>query len=242
MLQTSRSTSHHYFFALDFESRQLCNAKVQEIDGIIQEYLLSTSNVAEKVEAITKSQIEFMVVQLRLLNARLEYIRLIGPIHTQEAMDDFFFTYKCRVLFDTMKMFSKIGNRGISKARIFMRSESISNPLKSDVVRTAQNSFDKFQLQVLSNEILRIYTENIYAHAKAYLAKLSDERTGRLFKTFPVVEGMSITMERPLAFQVTEEDYNAKSAMLGAFVSELHLASVKFVCETLLLIPLDTRV
>jgi hypothetical protein len=152
-------------------------------------------------------------------------------------MDDFFFTYKCRILFDTMKMFSKFGNRGVLRARIFM--STITNPLKSEVVRTAQNSVDKFQLIVLSNEIMRCYTTNIFSHARSYLSRLSDERTGRLFKSFSAIETMSTTMESPHAFQITEEDYTAKSGMLNSFVSDLHLASVKFVSDRTRLIKID---
>lgn len=211
------------------------------MESIIQDYLSTTSNVAEKMESINRAQIEFMVSQLRLLNARLEYLRLskqTRQIKTTQDMDDFFFTYKCRILFDTMKMFSKVGNRGVSRARIFMSSETISNPIKSEVVRTAQTSFDKFQLIVLSNEIMREYTANIFTHARAYLSRLSDERTGRLFKSFSAIDSMSTSMETPHAYQITEEDYTAKSAMLNSFVSDLHLASVKFVCDIAALNPI----
>lgn len=81
----------------------------------------------------------------------------------------------------------------------------------------------------LTNEILRSYTSNIVSHTKVYFDLLTDERTGRLFKNKPLIQAPSETGNSMYAAEITEEDYNAKSAILLSFVAELYQSSKSYV-------------
>ncbi|KAJ3223363.1 hypothetical protein HK099_001239 [Clydaea vesicula] len=228
-IQVSHAPTHHYFLGLANEKeKNFCSSKIIEVENLMQDF--NQYNLTGNFESINKSQVEFIKGNWKLLQARLEYMKLENNgirILDESGLEDFFRRYKSRVLAEAVKIYCKQGARGSANPLCFLKTEILTNPLRAEVSRIAQVTFDRYQLNVLSEELLRLYTYNCFTAIKCYYEKLSDERSGRLFKSVSLIKP-STTGDANFGFHISEEDYNAKSALLNNFVNDLHAHYSKF--------------
>lgn len=78
IIRSSYSSSPYYFFALDEETRKICDAKVLEVDICFSDFMQSATNsIGENQENVNKMQVQFLLENIRLLAFRMEYFRLI---------------------------------------------------------------------------------------------------------------------------------------------------------------------
>ncbi|KAJ3088326.1 hypothetical protein HK102_009028 [Quaeritorhiza haematococci] len=290
------------FSKLSPPSKKLCDRKVLEIEeaiedtsgigGMVQAKILNIGNGGngEHVDDRQRAQSDYLLSSLRLLALRREFVRFVlggRTLKTKNQRSEFFRTYKARILVDAVRLYYRLGARGNAGPTFLLRDEVILNMTDPEVNRLAQTMFERCQVSVLQTELIRTYTLELYRQAKLYYDKLSDERTGRLFKhletlteiPYTVYTGMSGTFSgtfhppvggglasggapagggggaggvgegggvvgmrgfsgganygtslsnSPYTFQVTEEGYTAKAAMIDRFVAELYSASSRF--------------
>ncbi|KAJ3193176.1 hypothetical protein HK101_005301 [Irineochytrium annulatum] len=113
---------------------------------------------------------------------------------------------------------------GIADTAFLLRDEIVTSTVDMEFSRISQAAFDRCQISVLQAELGRLYTLQIIRQAKVYYDRLSDERSGRLFKIYDSVDIPSVSPDRAFGFRISEDDYAAKSAIVQNFVEDLYRA------------------
>ena len=97
-------------------------------------------------------------------------------------------------------------------------------------------SFEECQIKALKIEFLRKKTSEMIDTARYFYHKLEDERMERLFKTKNSILVPSSAFINQLAFNITDEDYLAKSTIFHELRSAIRNLNARFVSVSNLLI------
>nr|KAJ3423215.1 Aminoacyl tRNA synthase complex-interacting multifunctional protein 1 [Polyrhizophydium stewartii] len=216
----------HVFGSLSPQAKRLCDSKVQEIDESIEEHFqLIQYNGSD--EDMNKSLSDFLTFNIKLLALRREYFALLTggqPIKNETMQAKIFQKYKMRIIVPSLRQYHKTGSKGT----ILLQDEIITGEGSLEINRVARGAFDRCQLVVLQNEIMRDYSAKMVRSAQEYFDKLTDERLGRLFRGSDTA-GVNSPSDAPeFAFRISEEDYNIKMSIFNTFLSDLHHSSVEF--------------
>ncbi|KAJ3291858.1 hypothetical protein HK104_005749 [Borealophlyctis nickersoniae] len=220
-LRPTPTPTAHVFTSLPPNAIPFCQAKVSELEECLEEYLQATLlNFGENAEDLNRAQTEFLVSTIKLVALRREYLRVVFGDETLSSAamaEEFYRVYKMRIL-------------------TWMTAHLLSNDMvvatvDFDFNRIAQVAFEKCQVAVLQNELLCEYTRSILYRARHYYDRLSDERTGRLFKLYESIESPPASGQPAFAFKLSEEAYEGKAGILNAFVADLWKAAGAFVRE-----------
>ncbi len=78
-VRTSHDTWHQLFYGLDESAKVISDAKISEVDGILQEFKQSQSiSYSDKMEQANKAELDYLNSSLRILRGREELIRLVN--------------------------------------------------------------------------------------------------------------------------------------------------------------------
>ncbi|KAJ3056732.1 hypothetical protein HK097_004593 [Rhizophlyctis rosea] len=232
-LRHAQRPSPYIFSHLAAEAKPLCSSKVQELEECIEEYLQAASlNFGENAEELNQSQTDCLISMVKLVALRREYLKVMfgeEVVKTETVLAEFFRMYKMKILVPAVKLYHRIGAKGNASTSHLLRDESVTQTVDFDYNRIAQAAFEKCQVTILQNELLRCYTQQILSHARRYYDRLSDERSGQLFKVYDTVGVPSASGEPEYAFKIGEDAYEQKQALLFAFVAELNKVGSQFI-------------
>ncbi|XJO74599.1 hypothetical protein BDV3_005400 [Batrachochytrium dendrobatidis] len=225
--------SLYVFGELTVEAKRICDFNVKEIEENIEEYLQVVQYNGSD-ENMNKSLTDFLTSNIKLLALRREYFNIItngNLIQDEASRIAFFQKFKMRIIVPAVKMYHKTGSKGNASTASLIQDEIVCGNSILELNQTARNAFDKCQLQVLQNEIIRDFTQKLTREAQVYFDKLTDERLGKLFRSSGITKITSPTYSDTYAFQISEEDYNTKSSIFNTFLTDLHRASMDFAKE-----------
>ncbi|KAJ3107131.1 hypothetical protein HDU97_004824 [Phlyctochytrium planicorne] len=247
-LRRRKMISPFIFSGLDLEAKKCAETKILELDDCLEQYLQATMlNFGENTEEVNRTQMEYLTTCLRLYQLRKEYFRILlnnSPITKEEQVKEAMKTYKIKVLVGAIRLYHKLGSRGgastgklskheenLTGKAFLLRDEVVTSSIDMEFNRLSQAAFDRCQISMLQNELLRLYTMHMIKNAKSYYDRLADERTGRLFKLYDTIDIQSQNGDRTFSFRLSDDDYNAKGAILHAFVDDLYRANAQYYKE-----------
>eukprot|EP00842_Homolaphlyctis_polyrhiza_P006956 jgi/Hompol1/84/HPOL_002445-RA len=212
--------SMYVFGMMSAQGKRLCDAKMVEIEETIEEHV-QVVQFSGTDDDLNKSLTDCLTSNIKLLALRREYFRMI----TGGKMFD---KYKMRILVPAIRQYYKSGAKGGASATNLLSDDIITTNTNSDVNRVARAAFERCQIIVLQNEIIRDFTAKLVHDGQLYFDKLSDERLGKMFRSVDSVLVASPTDHPEFAFNVSEEDYNSKMSIFNTFLADLHHSSVEF--------------
>ncbi|RKO94360.1 hypothetical protein BDK51DRAFT_14745, partial [Blyttiomyces helicus] len=227
--------SQYVFSNLEEPARDICDAKVLQLEGCLEEYLQETLlSFGENAEEVIKSQMDFLLSCVKLIALRAEYMRVaIGAesIKSDEVLRNFYQLYKKRIIVPAIRLYYKLGAKGGASTGYLISDQSVMSTVDFDFNRIAQAAFEKCQTTILQDELLREYTRHLFRLARTYFDRLTDERTGRLYKIYESIEVPSPLDNHGAAYRLAEEDCDGKANIIAGFIAELYRFRTHFIKE-----------
>ncbi|KAH9272139.1 hypothetical protein BASA83_005731 [Batrachochytrium salamandrivorans] len=218
--------TQYVFCGLSSNAKQNCDSNIQDIEDSIEEFHQGIQYSGSDDDK-SKGLIDFLASNIKLLALRREYFKIItnGKLFQNEASQAIFFQkFKIRIIVPSIRMYHKAGSKGT----LLLSDDVITGRSLREFNRTSRTMFDKCQATTLQAEIIKDYTYKVAQEAHIYFDQLTDERLGKLFKNNETASITSLTYASEFLFQISEQDYNTKSAIFNSFLSDLHRGNADF--------------
>ncbi|KAJ3074051.1 hypothetical protein HDU98_012246 [Podochytrium sp. JEL0797] len=228
--------SKYSYSKLEPAAKECAEVKIGELENTMDLYTQATMlNFGDSNEEVIRSQMDYLLTRVRIFLLRKEYINLTlfsSPITKPEHVKEVMRLYKMRILVGAVRLYHKQGARGNAATSILLSDEIVQSTNEMELNRMSMSAFEKCQITTLLGELGRQYTTNLLRSAKQYYNQLTDERTGKLFRSYETIEVQPGSGERQFAFKVTDRNYNAKTLILQGFVEDLYKSNSIFLRES----------
>lgn len=209
----------YLFLGINANAKEVCDQTIFTCEDNIDQHLLDDLYAGNEEEKI-KLAPTFLIQKLRLLRLRIEFTKIsinrdcFLDIETRAA---FYRKYQMRVMVQAIQRYHRLGSKGGAFSANILESVHNENLFNS----SAQNSFEKSETEILTDELNRLFLFDQLSKAKENFEQLSDERLGKLGKGSADICIGSNTGMKSLSYIIDEKQYAVNSNHFQNFVTYL---------------------